>query len=69
MSATNSTPPANTFPTPINDRYFEDYVPGAVHRFGEMRVTEQEIVEFARRYDPQDFHTDPAKAADTSSAA
>ena len=40
MSATNSTPPTSTFPTPINDRYFEDYVPGAVHRFGEMRWLE-----------------------------
>ncbi|HNM56173.1 MAG TPA: MaoC family dehydratase [Thauera aminoaromatica] len=65
MNSKDTTPPASTFSTPIDDRYFEDYVPGAVHRFGEMRVTAQEIIEFARRYDPQDFHTDPAKAADT----
>ena len=65
MNPTDTAPLMSTFPTPIGDRYFEDYVPGAVHRFGEMRVTEQEIVDFARRYDPQDFHTDPAKAADT----
>ncbi len=26
-------------------------------------LTEQEIVEFAERYDPQWFHTDPARAA------
>ena len=65
MNPTDTAPLTSTFPTPIGDRYFEDYVPGAVHRFGEMRVTEQEIVDFARRYDPQDFHTDPAKAADT----
>ena len=65
MNSKDTTPPASTFSTPIDDRYFEDYVPGDVHRFGEMRVTEQEIIEFARRYDPQDFHTDPAKAADT----
>ncbi|MCK2089655.1 MaoC family dehydratase [Thauera aromatica] len=58
-------PRAGAFATPIDDRYFEDYLPGAVHRFGEMRVSEREIIEFARRYDPQDFHTDPAKAADT----
>ena len=65
MNSKDTTPPASTFSTPIDDRYFEDYVPGAVHRFGEMRVTAQEIIEFAHRYDPQDFHTDPAKAADT----
>ena len=65
MNSKDTTPPASTFSTPIDDRYFEDYVPGDVHRFGEMRVTEQEIIEFARRYDPQDFHTDPVKAADT----
>ena len=31
-------------------------------RFGEHLVTEVEIVEFARRYDPQPFHTDPEAA-------
>ncbi|HSN31233.1 MAG TPA: MaoC family dehydratase [Ideonella sp.] len=51
------------FATPIDDRWFEDYVPGAVHEFGAVPVTELEIVEFARRYDPQDMHTDTAKAA------
>ena len=40
-------------------RYFEDYVPGSVHEFGSAVVEEAEIVEFARRYDPQPIHTDP----------
>jgi acyl dehydratase len=40
-------------------RYFEDYVPGSVHEFGPTVVDEAEIVEFARRYDPQPIHTDP----------
>jgi acyl dehydratase len=53
------------FANPIDDRYFEDYIPGSVHCFGEAAVTEDEIIAFARRYDPQDFHTDPAKAAHT----
>jgi acyl dehydratase len=43
-------------------RYFEDYVPGAVHTAGVIAVTESEIVEFARRYDPQPMHTDPDAA-------
>ena len=31
---------------------------------GRRIVTEAEIIEFARRYDPQWFHTDPARAAE-----
>ncbi|GHF48815.1 acyl dehydratase [Amycolatopsis bartoniae] len=47
----------------MNDRYFEDYVPGSTHEFGAVKVTEQEIVEFATRYDPQPFHVDAEAAA------
>ena len=53
------------FASPIDDRYFEDYVQGSVHDFGQALVSEEEIIEFARRYDPQDFHVDPAKALQT----
>jgi len=65
MDSTVNPQGADAFTSPIDQRYFEDYVPGAVHRCGEMRVTEEEIIAFARRYDPQDFHTDPARAAGT----
>jgi len=44
-------------------RYFEDYPPGAVFEGGPVMVSEAEILEFARRYDPQAMHTDPAAAA------
>lgn len=44
------------------DRYFEDYVVGQVHEHGPIAVTEEEIIAFARRYDPQYFHTDPESA-------
>ena len=44
------------------DQCFEDFVPGAVRTFGKVLVKEQEIIEFARRYDPQVFHTDPIAA-------
>ena len=44
-------------------RYFEDYPPGAVFEGGTVEVSEAEILEFARRYDPQTMHTDPAAAA------
>ncbi len=53
------------FSRPIDDRYFEDYVEGDVHRFGSIRVDADELVGFARRFDPQDFHTDPEAAKKT----
>lgn len=55
----------STFGVPAQDRYFEDYVPGTSHEFGHVTVTEEEIVEFGRRYDPQTFHTDPQGAKQT----
>jgi len=48
---------------PIEERYFEDYVPGAVFEYGEIRVDEAEIIYFARCFDPQDMHVDPVAAA------
>lgn len=43
-------------------RYFEDYLPGAVHEFGRVAVSEADIVAFAQRFDPQPFHVDPEAA-------
>lgn len=40
------------------ERYFEDYVVGEVAEFGDYLVSEEEIVRFARAYDPQSFHLD-----------
>src|SRR3954451_16068915 len=37
--------------------------PGAVYTAGAIAVTESDIIEFARRYDPQPMHTDPDFAA------
>ncbi len=48
-----------------DDRYFEDYPQGSVHEFGTVEVTTDEIIAFACRYDPQEFHTDPETAKDT----
>ncbi len=53
----------NDFAVPVEDRYFEDYAPGAVLEYGHIPVTEADIVEFARRFDPQDMHVDPEAAA------
>ena len=51
------------FTVPLDDRYFEDYAEGAVYEYGYASVTADEIVEFARRFDPQLMHTDPEWAA------
>ncbi|OPY83580.1 MAG: Bifunctional protein PaaZ [Syntrophorhabdus sp. PtaU1.Bin153] len=50
------------FNPPIEDRYFEDYIPGSVYEFGSILVKEEDIIDFARRYDPQVFHLDPEGA-------
>ena len=42
---------------------FEELRAGVVFRAGEREVTEEEIIDFARRYDPQPFHIDRARAA------
>ncbi|MCP5267363.1 MAG: MaoC family dehydratase [Burkholderiaceae bacterium] len=39
-------------------RWFEDYLEGETAEFGDHQVSEEEIVAFARRYDPQPFHVD-----------
>lgn len=51
------------FAVPSDQRWFEDFVPGAVYEFGHMEVDEAEIVEFARRFDPQPMHIDAQTAA------
>lgn len=45
-------------------RYWEDFSPGEVTEIGPVSVSEQEIVEFATRYDPQSFHVDAEAAED-----
>jgi len=41
---------------------FAEFYPGQVIEAGPYEVGEAEMVEFARAYDPQWFHTDPAAA-------
>lgn len=55
----------STFKVPRDSRYFEDYVVGSVYEFGSITVTEEEIISFAGRYDPQPFHLDPEAAKKT----
>ncbi|OGA03946.1 MAG: hypothetical protein A3H35_15015 [Betaproteobacteria bacterium RIFCSPLOWO2_02_FULL_62_17] len=44
-------------------RYAEDYRPGEVFDLGSHRITETEILDFARQYDPQPMHVDKEFAA------
>jgi len=53
----------STFTVPAQERFFEDYLPGSVYEYGTVRVQQDEIIEFAKKFDPQFFHTDPVAAA------
>jgi acyl dehydratase len=46
-------------------RWFEDVAAGDVTEFGDYLMSESEIIDFARRYDPQPFHTDPEAARES----
>jgi acyl dehydratase len=53
---------AGEFSVPIDERYFEDYAPGPVFEYGPISVSEAEIVDFAKKFDPQVIHTDAERA-------
>ena len=46
-------------------KYFEDFIPGEVEKVGEHQLTQEEIIEYARKWDPQFFHIDPKAAANS----
>src|SRR5690349_7316908 len=46
-------------------QYFEDLEVGAETYFGSYDVTREEVLEFARKYDPQPFHLSDEAAAKT----
>ena len=54
--------PLSTFTSPDRDRYFEDYVAGAVYILGEVHIDRDEMVAYSRKYDPQDMHINEEKA-------
>ena len=45
--------------------YWEDLQVGAETEFGHYDVTREEVLEFARKYDPQPFHLSDEEAAKT----
>src|SRR5688500_20262483 len=46
-------------------KYFEDHEEGAETVFGHYDVTREEVIDFARKYDPQPFHLSDEAAAKT----
>jgi acyl dehydratase len=54
---------ADSFTVPMHERYFEDYIPGKIYEYGPVRISEEAIVNFAKKYDAQSMHTDPQAAA------
>lgn len=55
----------SVFNPPIDDRYFEDYVPGSVYEFGSVVVEERAILDFAGQFDPQAFHMNHDRAQES----
>ena len=50
----------------MNFRYYwEDFPVGRVFEYGSRQLSEKEIIDFARDWDPQRFHTDPVAARET----
>lgn len=44
---------------------WEDFQPGQVFERGSRTLSEEDIIRFARDWDPQRYHTDPQAARDT----
>ena len=49
----------------MTDHYLEDFVPGRIYCSPSHTVTDEEALDFARRYDPQYFHLDPVAARES----
>lgn len=44
----------------------EDFEVGQTFAGGPVTVSAEDIIDFAKQFDPQDFHTDPAKAKNST---
>jgi acyl dehydratase len=50
----------------VNDHglsYFDDYALGSTYECGSVSIDQASIIAFAKEFDPQPFHVDPAAAA------
>ena len=46
-------------------KYLDDFSPGDEFHLGSVTVSEEEIIAFARQFDPQPFHIDPVAARES----
>ena len=53
----------NATPARLIKHYWEDFSAGTVREFGQMPVSREAVLEFARQFDPQPFHLDDEAAA------
>src|SRR6266446_6723328 len=49
----------------MSERYFEDLKAGDRFKSATYQVSEEQLISFAREFDPQPFHLDPAVADQT----
>jgi acyl dehydratase len=49
----------------LADYYLEDFEPGRVYTSPTQTISDEEALDFARRYDPQYFHVDAVAARDS----
>ena len=49
----------------LSTKHFEDFHVGQTTTVGDYRVTKEEIIEFARKWDPQPFHVDEEAARES----
>ncbi|MFC3957136.1 MaoC family dehydratase [Halovivax cerinus] len=49
----------------MDELWYEDFRVGETYEFDPVRVDEDDIVEFATRYDPLSFHTDAGAASES----
>lgn len=53
-------------PEPATLLHFEDFAPGQVFQLGSFPpLAEEDIISFARQWDPQPFHIDPERAKES----
>lgn len=49
----------------MNELFLDDFDVGQVFQLGSASLSEEDIITFGERYDPQPFHVDPKAAMDT----
>jgi acyl dehydratase len=64
VSADAADPQASLWGPEI-DLFWEDLQPGAHFELGSHLVSQDEIIAFAQQFDPQPFHTNPARARES----